>query len=212
MKRINVYLLLILNVFVCRAQTAFDKVYDGCCLAVSALSDGSGSQTDIRRAASLLKEANWVTFNLMQPDREKDVAIGKHLVFNENYFTDLADGHVVKRKAKEYYAENRSGNGVRLCTKVIKAGATVTYSFNFMGGNKLRVGAVAETNGLINLKVIAKRKGSSQQNIERKDNSNEYKGAPSRQIDVDLPKGQYIITLEITNKYNKDRSCAIIAN
>lgn len=213
MSRLRLLVACLLLSVACRAQTtAFDKVYAGCQKAVAALSGGSGSQSDMREAARLLKEAKWVKFYLSPTNSQKDLAIGSHLQFTEKYFTDLANNHVVKKKAAEYYAEERSGDGVRLCTKVIKKGTTVTYSFKCMGGQKLLVGAVAETNGLINLKVTAKKMGSNQAPIVRKENSNEYKGAASRKVSIDLPKGQYVVTIEVTNKYKKNRSCAIIAN
>lgn len=191
------------------AQTAFDKVFEGCKLAVSSLSDGTGSQGGMREAAQMLKDAKWVTFQLKEAEGEG--SIGKHIVFTEKYFTDLANNHKVKGKAKEY-AEERAGDGVRLCTKVIKKGKTVKYSFNNLGGRTLRVGVVAEVDGLVNLKVRAKKKGSAAAAIERKENSNEYNGAAYRQINVNLPEGQYVVTLEITNKNTKDRSVAIMAN
>lgn len=193
------------------AQTAFDNVYEGCRLAVSALSDGTGSQSGMREAAQMLKEAKWVNFTLYAVDNKGEGKIGKHMIFSDRYFTDLADGHKVKWKAREY-AEDRSGDGVKLCTKVVKGGKTVTYSFNCIGGRTLRVAAVAEVNGLVNLKVKVKRKGSNAAAIERKENSDEYKGKASRRIEIALEKGQYIVTLEITNKSKKECSMAIIAN
>lgn len=209
MKQLAIILIVILSYANCVAQTAFDKVFEGCKLAVSSLSDGTGSQGGMREAAQMLKDAKWVTFQLKEAEGEG--SIGKHMVFTERYFTDLANNHKVKRKAKEY-AEERAGNGVRLCTKVIKKGKTVKYSFNYHGGRTLKVGVVAEVDGLVNLKVRAKKKGSAAAAIERKENSNEYKGAAYRQINVNLPEGQYVVTLEITNKYTKDRSVAIMAN
>lgn len=210
MKRIATFLSVLLCCMVATAQTAFDKVYQGCQLAVSALSDGTGSQSGMREAAQKLKEAKWVNFNLYAVDNAGEGKIGKHLIFTEKYFTDMADNHGVKRKAKEY-DEERAGDGVKLCTKMVKGGKTVKYSYTCMGGRKLRIAAVAEVNGLVNLKVKAKRKGQNAA-IERKENSDEYKGKQSRLIEVSLDKGQYIVTLEITNKNKKDCSIAIMAN
>jgi len=211
-KRLGFVCIALMTAFNAIAQTAFDQVYDACRLAVSSLSSGAGSQEGVREAAQKLKDAKWVNFNLYAVDASGEKALGKHLLFSEKYFTDLANGHVVKRKAEEYYAERRSGDGVRLCTKVIGGGKTVKYSFNCMGGRTLRVAVVAEVNGLVNLKVRAKKKGSAEAAVERKENSDEYKGKAYRNISLDLPKGHYIVTLEITNKYKKDRSVAIIAN
>lgn len=191
--------------------TAFDKVYEGCRLAVSALSDGAGSQSGMREAAQMLKEAEWVNFNLYAVDNAGEGKIGKHLIFSDKYFLDLANNHTVKKKAKEY-AEERSGDGVRLCTKVVKGGKTVKYSFNCVGGRTLRVAAVAEVNGLVNLKVRVKKKGSAAAATERKENSDEYKGKQSRLIEMPLDSGTYIVTLEITNKGKKDCSVAIMTN
>jgi len=211
-KRIYIVLTVLLLSLNAVAQTAFDKAFEGCRLAVSSMSDGAGSQGGMREAAEKLKEAKWVNFSLYAVDASGEKALGKHLQFSEKYFTDLANGHVVKKKAEEYYAERRSGDGVRLCTKVIGGGKTVKYSFNCMGGRTLHVAVVAEVNGLVNLKVRAKKKGSAEAAVERKENNDEYKGKAYRNISLDLPKGQYIVTLEITNKYKKDRSVAIIAN
>lgn len=209
MKRLATIIIAFMCYSFCQAQTAFDKVFEGCKLAVSSLSNGTGSQGGMREAAQKLKEAKWVTFQLKEAEGEG--SIGKHMMFTEKYFTDLANNHKVKGKAKEY-AEERAGDGVRLCTKVKKKGKTVKYSFNYQGGRTLKVGVVAEVDGLVNLKVRAKKKGSAAAAIERKENSNEYKGAAYRNISVALPDGQYLVTLEITNKYTKDRSVAIIAN
>lgn len=211
MKRIATILTVALCAMTSMAQSAFDNVYEGCRLAVSALSDGTGSQSGIREAAQKLKVAKWVNFNLYAIDDSGEGKIGKHLIFTEKYFTDMANNHWVKKKAKEY-DEERSGDGVKLCTKVVKGGKTVKYSFNCIGGRKLRVAAVAEVNGLVNLKVKAKRKGSSAAAIERKENSDEYKGKQSRLIEMALDKGQYIITLEITNKSKNECSMAIMTN
>lgn len=208
-KRLLTILMMMLCCMTIMAQTAFDNVYEGCKLAVSALDKGTGSQSEMREAARLLTDAKWVSFQLKKADGEG--SLGKHLFFSEKSFTDMADNHKVKRKAKEY-SEERAGDGVRLCTRVIKGGKTVAYSFNCAGNRTLRVGVVAEVNGLVNLKVRAKRKNSSTAPIERKEHSDEYKGAQSRQIDMPLGGGQYIITLEITNKSEKDRSFAIMAN
>lgn len=193
------------------AQTAFDNVFEGCKLAVSALSNGTGSQSGMREAAQKLKEAKWVNLSLYAIDNAGEGKMGKHLIFTEKYFTDMANNHAVKKKAKEY-DEERAGDGVKLCTKVVKGGRTVKYSFNCIGGRTLRVATVAEVNGLVNLKVKAKRKGLNVAPIERKENSDEYKGKQSRRIEMQLDKGQYIITLEITNKSKKDCSMAIMTN
>lgn len=209
--RTILFLLSLLCFVQASAQTAFNKVYEGCRLAVSALSDGTGSQSTMREAAQKLKEAKWVNFNLYAVDNKGEGKIGKHMIFSDKYFTDLANNHAVKRKAREY-DEERAGDGVKLCTKVVKGGKTVTYSFNCIGGRTLRVAAVAEVNGLVNLKVKAKRKGSNAAATERKENSDEYKGKQSRLIEIALDKGQYIVTLEITNKSKKECSIAIMTN
>lgn len=210
MKRLVIIQILVLCSLTATAQTAFDNVYEGCRLAVSALSDGTGSQSGMREAAQKLKEAKWVNFNLYAVDNKGEGKIGKHMIFSDKYFTDLANNHAVKRKAREY-DEERAGDGVKLCTKVVKGGKTVTYSFNCIGGRTLRVAAVAEVNGRVNLKVKAKRKGTNT-TIERKENSEEYKGKQSRKIEIALDKGQYIVTLEITNKSKKECSMAIMTN
>lgn len=213
MKRLQfLFIGLLISAVSSAQQTAFDLVFDGCTLAVNSLSDGSGSQTGMREAAEKLTSAKWATFNLKRSDGQQDEDLGDHLVFTEDYFNDLANNHVVKKKAEEYATE-RSGEGVKLCTKLIKAGASIKYSFNFVGGNALRIGAVAETNGLINLKVCVKKKGGKAKPTIYKENTNEYKGAANRQIVIPkLPSGLYSITIEITNKYQEDRSCAIIAD
>lgn len=209
MRRLATILMVMLCCVCGHAQTAFDKVYEGCRLAVSALGDGTGSQGGMREAARLLTEAKWVSFQLKKADGEG--SLGKHLYFSEKCFTDMANNHKVKRKAEEY-AEERAGDGVRLCTKVIKGSKTVQYRFSCMGNRTLQVAVVAEVNGLVNLKVRAKKQGSQAAATERTERDDEYKGAQSRRIEMPLGDGKYIITLEVTNKSKKERSFAIMAN
>lgn len=194
------------------SQTPFDLVFEGCQLAASSLSGNAGGTADIRQAADKLKDAKWTSLQITDNTGNTKDKIGNHMVFTEKYLTDLADNHKVKEKAEEYFSETRSGNGVRLCTKVIKGNKTAKYSFNYVGGRKIRIGVVAETGGLVNLTVKAKEKGSNTEPKTSKKNTDEFHGSPSRLIEMDLPQGQYIITLEVTNKFKKDKSFAIIVN
>lgn len=207
------FVCLFLSAFATGAQTPFDLVFEGCQLAASALSGNAGGTADVRKAADKIKEAKWSSLEIIDTSGNTIDKIGNHLVFTDSYLKDLADNHKVKKKAEEYYSETRSGDGVRLCTKVIKGKKTAKFSFNYVGGRKIRIGVVAETGGLVNLTVKTKEKGSNTEPKTTKENTDEYYGAPSRLLEIDLPqKKQYIITLEVTNKFKKDKSFAIIVN
>lgn len=190
----------------------FMKVYRACQKAQSSMSDDEGSKSEIKEALKLITDAKW-SMLIMQNDNVKgEAGIKKHMVFTTSFFNEMSKGNKVFKKAKEYAKEQAAdarGGNVYLGTKCVKAGKKVTYKMNHIG-KTLRVGAVAEVNGLINLSVVIKdAKGHVSKTYKVK--SDEYHGAPSRLLDeIKMPTGKNVVYITIENKYKEPKSVAII--
>ena len=134
------------------------------------------------------------------------------MIFTTSFFNEMSKGNNVFKKAKEYAKEQAAdarGGNVYLGTKCVGAGKKVTYKMNHMA-KTLRVGAVAEVNGLINLSVIVK---DARGHVSKsyKVTSDEYHGAPSRLLDeIKMPSGKCVVYITIENKYREPKSVAII--
>lgn len=134
------------------------------------------------------------------------------MIFTTSFFNEMSKGNNVFKKAKEYVKEQTAdarGGNVYLGTKCVGAGKKVTYKMNHMA-KTLRVGAVAEVNGLINLSVIVK---DARGHVSKpyKVTSDEYHGAPSRLLDeIKMPSGKCVVYITIENKYREPKSVAII--
>lgn len=203
--------------FVADAQSEdFMQVYEACVFASKAVCGKPGSSTEIARAGELLNNAKWQYLKLFNVDVKGEAKFGKEsTVFTPDYLIQLSkDRKSVLRKA-EMYAQERAvemrdqGSKVRLCTKCIGGKKSVTYSIKQIG-KSVDVAAVAETNGLINLKVVVK-DGKGNVVGSKKDYSDEFKGAASRKVHIEnIPKGENVVYITIENKYNRARSVAII--
>lgn len=193
----------------------FKKVYGACLKAQSSMSDNEGSKSEIREALRMLTDADWSTLILQNEDVEDEASSMKgHMVFSASFFKEMSLGNNVFRKASEYAKEQTSavrGSGVSLCTKCVKGNGKVTYKMNHRG-RFLRVGAVAEVNGLINLSVVVK-DSRDRLSPSYKVTSNEYQGARSRLLDeIRMPEdgGKCVVYITIENRTPSDRSVAII--
>lgn len=189
----------------------FENVFRACTLAQSSMSDGIGSQLEIKEACSLLTSTDWSPLILQKNSKNAEATMKNHMVFSPEFFKDVADNRKVYKKAKQYaeeqMAQQRGGN-VQLCTKCIKAKQKMTYYIRG-NGNSINIAAVAEVNGLINLSVIVK--DSKGKETPYKINSDEYKGASTRRLPtINLPKGYSYVYITIENKSDKDKSVAII--
>lgn len=189
----------------------FENVFRACTLAQSSMSDGVGSQSEIKEACSLLTSTEWSPLILQQDSKNAEAAMKNHMVFSPEFLKDVADNRKVYKKAKQYAEEQMAqqrGGSVQLCTKCIKAKQKMTY---YIRGNGLpiNIAAVAEVNGLINLSAIVK--DGKGQETPYKINSDEYKGASTRRLPtINLPKGYSYVYITIENKSDKDKSVAII--
>lgn len=189
----------------------FENVFWACTLAQSSMSDGVGSQSEIKEACSLLTSTEWSPLILQQDSKNAEAAMKNHMVFSPEFLKDVADNRKVYKKAKQYaegqMAQQRGGS-VQLCTKCIKAKQKMTYYIRG-NGKPINIAAVAEVNGLINLSVIVK--DGKGQETPYKINSDEYKGASTRRLPtINLPKGYSYVYITIENKSDKDKSVAII--
>lgn len=189
----------------------FENVFRACSLAQSSMSDGVGSQSEIKEACNLLTSTDWAPLILQQDSKKAEAAMKNHMVFSPEFLKDVADNRKVYKKAKQYAKEQNAsqrGGNVQLCTKCIKAKQKMTY-FVRGNGKPINIAAVAEVNGLINLNVVVKdNKGNE---TPYKINSDEYKGASIRKLPtINLPKGYSYVYITIENKTDKDKSVAII--
>lgn len=189
----------------------FENVYRACTLAQSSMSDGVGSQSELKEACNLLTSTSWSPLILQQDSKKAEAAMKNHMVFSTRFLKDLVDNRKVYKKAKEY-AEDRNasqrGGNVQLCTKCIKAKQKMTYYIRG-NGKPINIAAVAEINGLINLSVVVK--DSKGKETPYKINSDEYKGASTRKLPtINLPKGYSYVYITIENRSDKDKSVAII--
>ena len=190
----------------------FMKVYKACQKAQSSMSDDEGSKTEIREALRLITDAKWSMLIMQNEDVKGEANIKKHMVFTSSFFNEMSKGNNVFKKAKEYAREQAAdarGGNVYLGTKCVGAGKKVTYKMNHMA-KTLRVGAVAEVNGLINLSVVVK---DARGHVSKpyKVTSDEFHGAPSRLLDeIKMPSGKCVVYITIENKYRESKSVAII--
>ena len=194
----------------------FEQVYEACVLVQSSMDDGKGSNMEIARAAELLNSAKWGYLRLHNSDGEGEAKFGKeNIVFTPEYLKLFSqDKKLVYRKARQYAeekaAEKRGDeNQVKLCTKCIAGNSKVTYGMRKQG-NTLKVAAVAEVNGRINLSVtLVDKKGGKLGPY--KIPSKEFDGMPSRKLpEITMKKGMYDVYITIENKYNEPRSVAVI--
>ena len=189
----------------------FENVFRACTLAQSSMSDGIGSQSEIREACNLLTSTDWSPLILQQDSKNAEAAMKNHMVFSPEFLKDVADNRKVYKKAKQYAEQQNAaqrGGDVQLCTKCIKAKQKMTYYIRG-NGKPINIAAVAEVGGLINLSVMVK--DGNGKETPYKINSDEYKGAAARRLPViHLPKGYSYVYITIENKTNKDKSVAII--
>lgn len=189
----------------------FENVFRACTLAQSSMSDGIGSQSEIKEACNLLTSTDWSPLILQQDSKNAEASMKNHMVFSPEFLKDVADNRKVYKKAKQYAEEQNSqqrGGNVQLCTKCIKAKQKMTYYIRG-NGKLINIAAVAEVNGLINLSVIVK--DSKGKETPYKINSDEYKGASTRRLPtISLPKGYSYVYITIENKTDKNKSVAII--
>lgn len=189
----------------------FENVFRACTLAQSSMSDGIGSQSEIKEACSLLTSTEWSPLILQQDSKNAEATMKNHMVFSPEFLKDVADNRKVYKKAKQYAEEQMAqqrGGSVQLCTKCIKAKQKMTYYIRG-NGKPINIAAVTEVNGLINLGVVVR--DSKGRETPYKINSDEYKGAPTRRLPtINLPKGYSYVYITIENKSDKDKSVAII--
>lgn len=212
MKRI-VHLILLCSICVGAfgQSKEFENVFLACTLAQTSMSDGIGSQSELKEACSLLTSTEWSPLILQQDSKNAEAAMKNHMVFSPKFLKDVADNRKVYKKAKQYAEEQNAqqrGGDVQLCTKCIKAKQEMTYYIRG-NGKPINIAAVAEVNGLINLSVIVKDDKGNENPY--KINSDEYKGASTRRLPtINLPRGYSYVYITIENKTDKDKSVAII--
>ena len=191
----------------------FNSVYKACVLAQSSMSDGQGSQVELREASGLLIRTEWSPLILQNVDVNGEVSIKNHMVFSPEFLADVVKDHSVYRRARRYAEElmsSQRGGKVQLTTKCIKANRTVTYTMRKYGGGKFNIATVAEPNGLINLSVVIV-DGEGRKSGTYKSSSEEFKGAPSRLLKcLEVPEGNSSINISIENKSDENKSVAII--
>lgn len=198
----------------------FNRVFEACLKAQSSMNNGEGSKNSIREASHLLSSVIWKPLILEpvnQNNASKEVTIKGHMVFTTEFFNAVAnDSRKVYKMAEKYAKEHekvemRGDDNVQLCTKCIDAGQSVTYRMRYYKP-KIRVAAVAEVNGLINIQVWAQDEVGKV--YANKSTSDEYKGMPYRKLEIfSLPNNcNDVVYITVENKYDKPRSVAIIVD
>ena len=190
----------------------FISVYHACQKAQSSMSDNKGSKNDIQDALRLLKEAEWSSLILQDDDVKGEADMKGHMVFSPSFFAELNKGDRVYKKAREYAKEmvvSKRGGKVYLCTKCLGAGKKVTYKMNHTA-KSLRVAAVPEVNGLINLSVVIQ-DSKGKKSMPYKITSQEFQGASCRLLDpIQMPSGRCVVYITIENKFHEPKSVDII--
>lgn len=211
MRILHLFLLFSICVGAFGQSKEFENVFRACTLAQSSMSDGIGSQSEIKEACSLLTSADWSPLILQQDSKDAEAGMKNHMVFSPKFLKDVSDNRKVYKKAKKYVEEQNAqqrGGSVQLCTKCIKAKQKMTYYIRG-NGKPINIAAVAEVNGLINLSAMVK--DDKGKETPYKINSDEYKGASARRLPtINLPKGYSYVYITIENKTDKDKSVAII--
>lgn len=196
---------------ICQSKE-FLSVYQACLKAQSSMSDNEGSKSEIMDALELIKEADWASLILQDDDIRGEADMKGHMVFSTNFFAELSKGDKVYKKAREYAKEmvtSKRGGYVYLCTKCVGGGKKVTYKMNHVA-KYLRVAAVPEVNGLINLSVVIQ-DAKGKKSMPYKITSNEFQGASCRLLDtIKMPSGRCVVYITIENKFPKSKSVAII--
>ena len=214
MKRIVLELLL----YICVCMVSFGQskdfmsVYRACQKAQSSMSDNEGSKVEIQDALKLIKQSDWSSLILQDDDDKGEADMKGHMVFSTSFFAELSKGDKVYKKAREYAKEmvaSKRGGKVYLCTKCVGAGKKVTYKMNH-AAKTLRIAAVSEVNGLINLTVVVQ-DANGKKSQPYKVTSDEFQGASSRLLDaIKMPSGRCVVYITIENKFPKPKSVAII--
>ncbi len=198
----------------------FNCVFEACLKAQSSMNNGEGSKNSIREASYLLSSVIWkplVLEPVNQNNASKEVTIKGHMVFTTEFFDAVAnDSRKVYKMAEKYANEHekvemRGDDKVQLCTKCIGARQTVTYRMRYYKP-KIRVAAVAEVNGLINIQIWTK--DETGEVHMQKSTSDEHKGMSCRKLEIfDLPQNYNdVVYITVENKYDKPRSVAIIVD
>ncbi|MGM9736033.1 MAG: hypothetical protein ACI3ZL_06435 [Candidatus Cryptobacteroides sp.] len=191
-------------------STHFQNVFKACCMATSSMEHKDGSKGVLVEATNLLTDAEWTPLILQNEDVAGEADIKSHMVFSPAFLKELQNGRKVFEWAEKYAAQAESlqrGGSVMLCTKCIGPKDEVTYSLRGIPG-KMYVGAVAEVNGLMNLyvKVI----DADMRETIYKENSDEFKGASHRCLELNLPDGFSAVYITIENKSPFAKSVALI--
>ena len=195
----------------------FNNVFDACRMAQSSMADGEGSKSEIREASRLLSSVIWRPLTLEPLNTEGEADIKGHLVFTPEFFEAVSNGKrkvydMAKKYAREHEKDKMRGDDkVLMCTKCIGAKQTVTYRMKHYHP-QVRVAAVAEVNGMVNIKVWVKDTAGNL--YEKKSTTDEYKGMPYRKLDeLTIPRDcNDIVYITVENKYDEPRSVAIIVD
>lgn len=193
---------------------SIQSAIDACILL--AQSAESGDTTALREAKEAMEKCNFSNFGgLRKHNREEEVSLEGHLIFNVAFADSLADGKDAYRNADNINRSSTHRGQMQpgqILTKTcfVKAKGKSVYTFASHARQELAV--VAEPGGLITTRVHAlnKTKGI---NEWHNDTIDVTKGRNSRKTAFTLPnKPMSQVTLEITNCTNKDISVVVISN
>ncbi|MBP5548832.1 MAG: hypothetical protein J6X58_08095 [Bacteroidales bacterium] len=192
-------------------DTVFETVFNACVSMRDAAA--THDTAALRQAAGMLRKCNVAKLQL-RPLQEYDGTLDGHLLFDEDFADSLiADTTFMSRsesfvKSIEQDRSQRGGSSAKAVTCFAKAEKTYKYSFRASGPQKIAV--VAESGGLVTLKVhVTNRDGLD----ERYDDQDDvWKGRPYRRVSFNLPNKANTIELEIINCSKKDISFHIISN
>lgn len=207
-----------LCMFVCihvQAQTDFEKIEKACLLANSALSD-KGSPSELLNASKILKSTKWSILNLQDVDVKNEVTVNGRMVFVPEFMDSVYVNRLVYKTADEYLrrAEDNKRRGdelVKLTTKAIAANGKAVYGIRISGNLDIRLSAVTEPYGAINMKV----KIQDRLNVPGKvysDNYNENDGYFYRKFTGIKTEGNKVMLIEISNPTDRPVSYALVMN
>lgn len=216
MKKISLFLMLVLMSFPLFAQEndvdlKVQEVYHACINMRDAVN--ANDSAAIKKSAKQLEICNTKEFAALRSKQKQESLVG-HLVFDEEFAKQLADGKDVFQQSDSINSSRtergQTANGaIRTKTCFAKAGKSVRYTFPSM--NKQILAVVAEAGGRVTMKVhVTNKKGLN----KRYDDTTSVKyGLSNRKTTFMLPGDCVnIVELEVVNCSKKDISFVVISN
>ena len=196
----------------CTDSMSIDAAFNACIAMRDAVAKNDTAA--IRQSAVDLKAVGATSFNSLRCKDDSIASLNGHLVFDEAFADNLAEGKEVYGKADEMnrtktHCGQYTDGKVHTKTCFVKAGKSTKYSFASKGHQELAV--VAEAGGLVTMKVHVTNSAGLDKRFD--DTKNVKRGMPHRKTFFELPtECRNTVELEIVNCGNKDCSFVVISN